>query len=536
MCGMLSDGAMDGFSIGLADIAVIVLYIVFITWWGLRHGRSKDAGSYFLAGRTMPWWVVGLSLFAASISSTTLIGQSGDAYDTGIAVFNYNLTGGVFVMVFFAVFLLPLYIRSGIFTIPEFLEKRYDKRSRYYFSAVSIIGNVFLDAAGAMYAAALIIKLIFPSADLSLIIWIFALLAASYTIPGGLSSAISAELIQAVILIAGSVILTVTCFVSGGGEYIAGLMQEGDTSMKLVRPMDDTATPWLGLFVGMPISGLYFWANNQTLVQRVLSAKSVNEGRKGVMFCGFLTLVTLFIIIFPGVMARNFFPDIDNPDMVYPTMVIKLLPAGLLGILLSAMLAALMSTLSAILNSASTLFTMDFYAQMNPKADSAGLVRVGKTATVAILVIAALWAPNISRFDSLLKYYQEMISYVAPPVVAAFLAGIFSRRTNANGAFAGLMAGLVLAVLLLFFRKDIFGDMHFLFVIPILFTLSLVIIYAVSLMYPAPESDRLKDTVFSLSDFRKEGMELRGVPWWNNYRLWGAALLVSGTMLLFIFS
>lgn len=527
---------MEGFSIGIADIIVIALYLVFIVWWGIRHGKSKDAGAYFLAGRTMPWWVVGLSLFAASISSTTLIGQSSDAYHTGIAVFNYNLTGGVVVMVFFAVFLLPLYIKSGIFTIPEFLEKRYDRRSRYYFSAISILGNVFLDAAGAMYAAALIIKLMFPGADLGGIICIFALLAASYTIPGGLSSAISAELIQAVILIAGSVILTVACFVSGGGEYIAGLIQEGDMSMKLIRPMDDAATPWLGLFIGMPISGLYFWANNQTLVQRVLSARSVNEGRKGVMFCGFLTLLTLFIIIFPGVMARHFFPDIDNPDMVYPTMIIKMLPAGLIGVLLSAMLAALMSTLSAILNSASTLFTMDFYAQFRPDADSRTLVRTGKIATVVILVIAAVWAPNISRFDSLLKYYQEMISYLAPPVVAAFLTGIFSRRTNAKGAFAGLVSGLVMAVLLLFFRKDIFGDMHFLFMIPILFVFSVIVIYGVSLLSRAPEEERLEDTVFSMADFRKESKELRGEPFWNNYRVWGVALVLVSVILLFIFS
>lgn len=527
---------MKGFSLGIIDIIIIALYLVFITWWGLRHGKSKDAGSYFLAGRTMPWWVVGLSLFAASISSTTLIGQSADAYHTGIAVFNYNLTGGVIVMVFFAIFLLPLYIKSGIFTIPEFLEKRYDKRSRYYFSAISIVGNVFLDAAGAMYAAALIIKLIFPSADLGLIICIFALLAASYTIPGGLSSAISAELIQAVILIAGSVILTTVCFLSGGGEYIAGLMSDGDVSMKLIRPMDDPATPWLGLFIGMPISGLYFWANNQTLVQRVLSAKSVNEGRKGVMFCGFLTLLTLFIIIFPGVMARHFFPGIDNPDMVYPMMVMKLLPAGLLGVLLSAMLAALMSTLSAILNSASTLFTMDFYAQMKPGADSRTLVRTGKIATVVILVIAALWAPNISRFDSLLKYYQEMISYIAPPVVAAFLTGIFSRRTNADGAFAGLISGLVLAVLLLFFREDIFGDLHFLFMIPILFVFSILVICLVSLKSPAPGQDRLENTVFSFKDFREEGRQMRGTPLWNNYRVWGTALVIVSLLLLVVFS
>ena len=527
---------MEGFSIGIIDIIIIGLYLVFITWWGLRHAKGGDAGSYFLAGRSMPWWVIGLSLFAASISSTTLIGQSGDAYHTGIAVFNYNLTGGVVVMVLFAVFLLPLYLKSGIFTIPEFLEKRYDKRSRYYFSAISIIGTVFLDAAGALYAAVLIIKLIFPAADTGLIICIFALLAASYTIPGGLSSAISAELIQAVILIAGSVILTIVCFTGGGMEYVAGLMQDGDIAVKLIRPLDDSATPWLGLFIGMPISGIYFWANNQTLVQRVLSAKNVNEGRKGVMFCGFLTILTLFIIIFPGVIARAFFPDIENPDMVYPTMVMKLLPTGLLGVLLSAMLAALMSTLSAILNSASTLFTMDFYAQLRPDTDSRKLVRVGRISTVAILLIAALWAPNISRFDSLLKYYQEMISYIAPPIVAAFMTGIFSRRTNASGAFIGLIAGLVMAVILLFFREDIFGNMHFLFVIPILFVFSVLVILTASRFYPAPSEEKLQTTVFSFKEFREEGKALKGLSFWSNYRVWGMGLIVLSALLLIIFS
>lgn len=526
---------MSGFSIGLPDLVIVVLYLVAITWWGLRHGKSGDAGSYFLAGRTMPWWVVGLSLFAASISSTTLIGQSADAYHTGIAVFNYNLTGGVVVMVFFAVFLLPLYIRSGIFTIPEFLEKRFDKRARFYFSAISIIGNIFLDAAGAMYAAALIVKLIFPEADMGLIILIFALLAASYTIPGGLSSAISAELVQAVILIAGSVILTVACFLDGG-ETLITQFREGDMTMKLIRPMSDSATPWLGLFIGMPVSGLYFWANNQTLVQRVLSARSVDEGRKGVMFCGFLTLITLVIIVFPGVIARDLFPGLDNPDMVYPTMVMELLPVGLLGIMLSALLAALTSTLSAILNSTSTLFTMDFYSKMNPQADSAKLVNVGKLTTLVILVIAALWAPSISKFDSLLKYYQEMISYIAPPVVAAFISGIFFKRTNAQGAFTGLLSGLVLAVVLLFFREDIFGNMHFLFVIPILFTFSMLVIMTVSRFYPAPDEARLENTVFSVKKFQEESRNLKAVSWWNNYRVWGLGLISASVLLLVIFS
>lgn len=248
---------MNNFSISKFDIAIVIVYLAIIIWWALKNSKSTDSQSYFLAGRSMPWWVVGLSLFAASISSTTLIGQSGDAYHTGLAVFNYNLAGGILVMVFFSLFLLPLYIKSKIFTIPEFLEKRFDSRSRYFFSGICIIGNVFLDAAGALYAAALIIKLVVPDADLHLIIFIFALICASYTIPGGLSSAINAEFVQAVILILGSCMLAFFCF-QQGGDYFVQLWKDNDLLVGLIRPIDDVATPWLGLIVGMPITGLYF--------------------------------------------------------------------------------------------------------------------------------------------------------------------------------------------------------------------------------------------------------------------------------------
>ena len=524
---------METFSIGFIDIAILILYVLLIVWWGLKNGKSSDTQSYFLAGRSMPWWIVGLSLFAASISSTTLIGQSGDAYHTGLAVFNYNLTG-VIVMVFFAVFLLPLYIRSKIFTIPEFLERRFDKRSRYYFSAICIIGNIFLDAAGALYAGALIIRLIYPEANLQLIILIFAALAASYTIPGGLSSVIKTELIQAIILIAGSVILTFFCF-QKGGDYFIDLFQKGDMLTKLIRPLNDPATPWLGLIVGMPVLGIYFWANNQTLVQRVLSAKSVDEGRKGIILNGFITLTTLFIIAIPGLISRGLFPGLPSPDMVYPTMVIKLLPIGLLGIILAALLSALLSSLSAILNSTSTLFTMDFYAQFRPNAGHKKMVLTGKITSLIIIIIAALWAPHIGKFGSLLKYYQEMLSYIAPPIVAAFLLGIFGKRANGNGAFAGLIAGLLTAVVLLFFKKNLFGNLHFLLVVPFLLLFSMAVIYGVSLLSRKPEMGKLNNTVFSMNDLKEEWRGLYTAGWYKNYLFWAILLLFSSAVIWIIF-
>lgn len=524
---------MEHFHISTIDITVIGLYLIFIIWWGLKNGKSTDSQSYFLAGRSMSWWIVGLSLFAASISSTTLIGQAGDAYHTGLGVFNYNLTG-VLVMIFFAICILPLYIRSKIFTIPEFLEKRFDKRSRYYFSAICIIGNIFLDAAGALYAAALILKLIMPELDLQLIIIIFAVIAASYTIPGGLSSAINAEIIQAGILIAGSVALTCICF-SLGGDYFTNLYISGDISLKLIRPLSDSATPWLGLIVGMPILGLYFWANNQTLVQRVLSSKTVDEGRKGVMFTGFLTLSTLVIIAIPGVIARHLFPGLEKPDMVYPNMVLNLMPVGLLGVMLAALLSALTSTLSAILNSTSTLFTIDFYAQFRKNVSSQHLVKVGKISSVVIIIISALWAPYIGQFGSLLKYYQEMLSYVAPPIVGAFLMGIFTKRTNANGAFAGLMAGVVVAVALLFFKQSLFGNMHFLFIVPILLIISMLIMWCVSIAGERPEEDKLLTTTYNLDDFKNEIASLKRGNIFQNYLTWAILLTALCILILFIF-
>jgi len=525
---------MQTFSIGIADIIIVIAYLAFIIWWGLKNGKSSDSKSYFLAGQSMPWWIVGLSLFAASISSTTLIGQSGDAYDTGLAVFNYNLTG-IIVMIFFAVFLLPLYIRSKVFTIPEFLERRFDHRSRYYFSAVCIIGNIFLDAAGALYAAALIIKLILPEADLQLIIIVFALIAASYTIPGGLSSVINTELIQAVILITGSVLLTFFCF-QQGGDYFRDLMANDNILIKLIRPLSDSATPWLGLIVGMPVLGIYFWANNQTLVQRVLSSKTIDEGRRGIIFAGFLTMSTLFIIAIPGVIARILFPGLEKPDMVYPNMILQLMPVGLLGVMLAALLSALTATLSAILNSTSTLFTMDFYAQYNKKADSQKLVRVGKITSLVVIILAALWAPQIGKFGSLLKYYQEMLSYIAPPIVAAFLLGVFNKRVNANGAFTGLISGLLLAIVLIFCRTVIFGNLHFLLIVPFILIFSMFLIYITSLFFPAPTLDKLKDTTFSIEDLKNEVKAFKTITWYKNYQVWATFLLILSIAIWIVFS
>ena len=247
-------------------------------------------------------------------------------------------------------------------------------------------------------------------------------------------------------------------------------------------------------------------------------------------------MLTLLIIAIPGVVARHLFPGLERPDMVYPTMVLRLMPVGLLGVMLAALVSALTSTLSAILNSTSTLFTMDFYAKLRPNSSSRGLVRVGRLTSCVIIIIAALWAPQIGRFGSLLKYYQEMLSYIAPPVVATFLLGVFSRRVNAQGAFIGLVSGLVMAIVILIFKQQMFGSMHFLFIIPILFSISSIITWGTSLFFAKPDDSKLTDTLFDRHRLQAEWKLSLAGHFWSSSFFWAFLLIIMSISVWVIFS
>lgn len=531
----------------LIDLSILIIFFIGIVWFALKNGKSSDSTSYFLAGRNMTWPVVGLSLFAASVSSSTLMGHSGEGFISGIAVFNYNWIS-VLVMVFFGLFFLPFYIKSGIFTMPEFLERRFDKRSRTYFSFITIFGNVFLDAAATLYTGALIIKMIFPQAELMWIIIIMAIVAGSYTIIGGLSSAIKADVIQSIILIIGSAILYFFAIHEiGGWDELFNRFGEG-VWLKLTRPMNDPTVPWAGMFLGIPILGFYFWANNQVMVQRVLSAKSIDHGRKGVLLVGFLYLFTLFIFILPGLIGRgiNLFgvenlPDqlvsgtslkADfgvNTDQVYPRLITRLLPVGLIGLILAAMISALTSTLSATLSSVSTLFTMDFYSRFNPKADSKKLVRVGQITSLVVLVFAIVWAPLIQKFDSLVSYYQEIVSYLAPPIVGTFFIGLFWKRANEKGALWGLLSGLFIAFAVMS-AKYLAGmniPLHFLMLAPIIMGLSMLVNVVVSLSTHLPDQEKVDKNTWSVKIWKEESEELKGVAWYKNFRVLSLLLVLA---------
>lgn len=321
---------MENVELGYIDLAIIVVYILGIIWYGISKGKQQSSEEYFLAGRDMTWPVVGISLFAANIGSNTLIGLTSDAYQTNTAVYNYEWMAAV-VLVFFSIFFLPFYLKTKVYTMPEFLERRYDSRSRYYFSFINIVGNVIIDTASGLYAGNLILKIIFPEISSTFIIIGLALAAAAYTIPGGLSSVVHTKVIQALLLILGSSILTYFCFADVGGwsGMMSGLdtlhddgflAKAGNEMFDMAGPVDDAYMPWTGLLFGVSLLGFYSWANNQFMVQRVLSAKDLNHGRWGALFAGLMKIPVIFIMVVPGVMAIVLFSDLDISGLNYMTV------------------------------------------------------------------------------------------------------------------------------------------------------------------------------------------------------------------------
>ncbi|MEM7105137.1 MAG: sodium:solute symporter [Bacteroidota bacterium] len=561
---------MGNFQLTGLDVGIMLVYAFAIIGYGLYRAKRKDSQDYFLGGRAMLWPVVGISLFAANISSSTLVGLASDAYMTNTHVYNYEWLA-VVVLVFFSIFFLPFYLKSKVYTMPEFLERRYDSRSRYYFSSVTLIANVIVDSAAGLYVGMLVFKIVFPEMSTEMIIILLALGAAAYTIPGGLSSVIHTEVIQAVLLIIGSIVLTYFCFAEVGGwsGMIQGLAemrgtapvgdQTPDEILSMVRPLDDEYMPWTGLLFGAPVLGFYFWATNQFMVQRVLSAKDVNHGRWGALFAGFLKLPVIFFMVLPGTVAILLFSDMDLtvlnytvekdgvevlcanlkdcPNMTYPVLLFNLLPAGLLGLVLAGLLAAMMSSVSATFNSASTLITMDFVTKFRPDLDSKQLVRVGQIATLALVILAAAWAPQIEKFGSLFEYLQRVIAYTCPPVVAVFILGLFWKRANGTGSIVSLLSGFTITIILLLLEirgaqveltglAEYVNDIHFLHKAFFLMVICMVIHFVTSVLTPPPSEEKTAAYTYNRQVFEEDNASLEGLPWYKNYRVLSVILLL----------
>jgi solute:Na+ symporter, SSS family len=527
---------MDGMAAGLAplDWAVVGIYLIAIVGFGLYVSRgSKGASGYFLASRSISWPFIGLALLASNISSTTLVGLAGSAYSTGISVYNYEWMAAI-VLVFFCIFFLPFLLRSQVYTLPEFLERRYDGRARTYFSALTIFLNIVVDTAATLYGGALMFKLVFPHVDLVWIVAALALSAGVYTIAGGLVAVILTETVQAVILLAASVFITFYAFDAAGG-WDKVMSTVDPAKLSLIRPLDDPGVPWLGLVLGVPLLGFYFWCTNQFMVQRVLAAKDENHGRWGALFAGLLKLPILFFMVLPGTAAILLYPTLENTDTVYPRLVFDLLPTGLVGLVVAGFLAALMSSIASTFNSASTLVTMDFVRRWRPAMKDADLVRTGRIATLIFMGLAVLWAPMIENFQSLWTYLQSILAYASPPVVALFVIGLFWRGANAAGAIAAIVTGVGAGVFLFWsivITQQV--SLHFLYVAPILFAISATALVVGSWLVPNARRGG-DDLQWTPKFYNAETQMLAGRPLLQNYRFLSLLLVAVTAVLVFWF-
>ena len=525
---------MPKINLSTTDILVMVIYLAGIVFWGLRNSSRNSAEGYFLGGRDMPWPVVGLSMFATVVSSSALVGWAGDAYSTGISVFNYGLFAAIIPIVFFLVFFLPFYLKNRIYTLPEFLEGRFDARSRTYLSVLTVIGYVFADLAVTLYAGSLMLHMVFPQFSIQQIIWGLAILGASYTLVGGLSAVMKVELIQAFVLMIGSTVLTVISFSEAGG-WDAVMRAAPAGHLSLIRPLNDPSVPWPTLFISLPLLGFYYWGLSQAMVQRTLSARNTNHGRWGNLLAGGLNFVIFFLMVLPGVAGRVLFPDLEKGDQIYPKLVFELLPSGLKGLVLIGFVAAMTSVLTSMLNSAQTLVTMDLITKLRPGITSRQQVVAGSFAGIIIISIAALWSPQIAKFDSMVKYFQQLLSYLTPPVIAVFLCGLFWRRATATGAFVGLISGFVISLgLLLGIKHTPLADWNFLYVAPLLFMVALAVIIPVSLTTASAPAEVIERFVWKPAFYREESRELAGLSWFKNFRVLSMLLLILMTVFVYI--
>jgi len=490
----------------IIDILVIAAYFLVlsgIAYWAAR--REKNVSSdYFLAGRDVGWLAVGASLFASNIGSEHLVGLAGTGAASGLAVGHFEWLAS-FILLILGWLFVPFYLRSGVYTMPEFLERRYNPAARAYFTWVSIVGYVLTKISVTLFAGGVVMRAV-TGFDFWTSAAILIVITGLYVIFGGLRAVIYTEVMQAVVLIAGSMTLMfIGLHAVGGWSGLQARVPPDFFSMW--KPSNHKDFPWTGIVFGAPILGIWYWCTDQHIVQRVLAARNIQEARRGTIFAGFLKILPVFIFVLPGIIAAALYQDIRGgaADSAYPVLVTRLLPIGFKGLVLAGMLAALMSSLASAFNSCSTLLTWDVYRKWRPNASEARLVFVGRVTTVILVILGLAWIPFMKYVSpQLYIYLQSVQAYIAPPIAAVFLLGILSPRLNGKGALAALWTGFVIgfARLLLELGKaklpsgtlwSWIAGINFLHFAALLFALCSAILIGVSLATPPPAAERVAD-------------------------------------------
>ena len=453
-------------------LGIFLLALIGIVVWVLRQ-KEEDTSDYFLAGRDATWIAIGASIFASNIGSEHLVGLAGAGAESGMAMAHWEMHGWLILMLGWL--FVPFYARSKVFTMPEFLEKRYNSQSRSFLSIISLVSYVLTKVAVTVYAGGVVFKDVFNIDYLRIgtmqidFFWVSAIglvvLTGLYTTFGGMKAVLYTSVLQTPILLIGSVAVLVIGLVKIGGW---GEMMEivratpandfGDSMADLIRSPKDPDFPWTGVLLGSAIIGFWYWCTDQFIVQRVLSGRDMTQARRGTIFGAYLKLTPVFIFLIPGMIAFALTQKIDpstgepmlhlaSNDAAFSTLVKELLPMGFKGIVVGGILAALMSSLASLFNSSAMLFTVDFYKKYRPEATEKQYVLVGKIATVVIVILGILWIPVMRGLGKVLyEYLQDVQSLLAPGIAAVFLLGIISKRTTPSAGFGGLLIGFVLGM------------------------------------------------------------------------------------------
>ncbi len=440
------------------DLAVVAIYavglIALATWISREpRGHERTASDYFLAGRALPWWAVGASLIAANISAEQIIGMSGSGYAMGLAIASYEWMAAI-TLILVGKFILPVMLRSGIYTMPQYLEQRYDRSVKTVMTVFWLGVYIFVNLTSVLWLGALAINAL-TGLDMTLGLIALAAFSLAYSLYGGLRAVAMTDIIQVVLLVLGGLIvawISLDRVAEGQGAWVglATMYERMPERFDMILSPDNpqwSNLPGLSVLLGgMWVMNLSYWGFNQYIIQRALAAGSLREAQKGILFAAFLKMLMPLIIVVPGMAALFLVPDLSAPDQAYPEMM-KLAPAGIRGLIFAALIAAIVSSVGSMMNSVATLFTMDLLRQVRPQTSERGLVRSGRTVGALSLVIAVLCAqPLLGGFDQAFQYIQEFTGFFTPGICAIFLLGVFVRQTSAQGALAAALGSFLLSI------------------------------------------------------------------------------------------
>ena len=523
-------------------VATYFVVVFAVAYWATRKDTTRSTSTgYFLAGRNVGWFVIGASLFASNIGSEHLVGLAGTGAKSGVAVGQFEVLASLILIILAWVF-VPFYFKSGVYTMPEFLERRYSKAARGYLAGISIFGYVVTKIAVTIAAGGIVFESL-----MGINFWTGAIIVVVatgiYTVFGGLRAVMYTDMLQAFVLIGGSIAVTIVGIVHIGGMGELKAIT-GSSFFNVWKPMTDPDFPWTGILLGAPILGVWYWCTDQFIVQRVLSGRDTDQAQRGALFGGYLKLLPIFIFVLPGVVAYAMTQTgeitLASYDHALPTLIGVLLPVGLRGVVVAGLLAALMSSLSSVFNSCSTLVTFDIYQKLRPQSSERNLVVVGQVFTAILVGLGLLWIPLMKLVSgTLYTYIQSVQAYIAPPIAAVFLLGVFWKRVNAQGAIASLATGFVLGLGRLvaeIFKTSLgdgalfyYADMNFLHFAFWLFVVCSGALVGVSLLTPAPADAQIKDLTFQTTE--RTATKSPG----RTFTIWASVVLVACVGLVWLY-